>query len=139
MTDASRSRVGWLRRLRSMLAGVEQSQAHYKDISRRLDRIERQLESLNKIWLRTRHLEPAVQALLRERYVDPAALPYPERLTTQRFRLASQNQEDGITIALLKEAGSVTRTFVEIGSGLSGGNSAALAREWGWTCLLYTS
>jgi hypothetical protein len=119
-----------------MLSGVEQSQAHYKDISRRLDRIERQLESLNKIWLRTRHLEPAVQALLRERYVDPAALPYPERLTTQRFRLASQNQEDGITIALLKEAGSVTRTFVEIGSGLSGGNSAALAREWGWTGLM---
>ncbi len=119
-----------------MLAGVEQSQAHYKDINRRLDRIERQLESLNKIWLRTRHVEPAVQALLRERYLDPAALPYPERLTTQRFRLASQNQEDGITFALLKEAGSVTRTFVEIGSGLSGGNSAALAREWGWTGLM---
>ena len=136
MTDSTKPRTGLLRRLRGMLSGVEQSQAHYKDISRRLDRIERQLESLNKIWLRTRHLEPAVQALLRERYVDPAALPYPERLTTQRFRLASQNQEDGITIALLKEAGSVTRTFVEIGSGLSGGNSAALAREWGWTGLM---
>ena len=136
MSDPSTPRSGLLRRLRGIFAGVEQSQAHYKDISRRLDRIERQLESLNKIWLRTRHLEPAVQALLRERYVDPAALPYPERLTTQRFRLASQNQEDGITIALLREAGSLTRTFVEIGSGLSGGNSAALAREWGWTGLM---
>ena len=70
-----------------MLCGAEQNQAHYKDISRRLDRIERQLDSLNKIWLRTRHVEPAVQALLRERYLDPAALPYPERLTAQRFRL----------------------------------------------------
>jgi len=136
MSDPSTPRSGLLRRLRGIFAGVEQSQAHYKDISRRLDRIERQLESLNKIWLRTRHLEPAVQALLRQRYVDPAALPYPERLTTQRFRLASQNQEDGITIALLREAGIVTRTFVEIGSGLSGGNSAALAREWGWTGLM---
>jgi hypothetical protein len=136
MSDPSTPRSGLLRRLRGIFAGVEQSQAHYKDISRRLDRIERQLESLNKIWLRTRHLEPAIQALLRERYVDPAALPYPERLTTQRFRLASQNQEDGITIALLREAGIVTRTFVEIGSGLSGGNSAALAREWGWTGLM---
>ena len=134
--DSQKPRAGLLRRLRGLLAGAEQSQAHYKDISRRLDRIERQLESLNKIWLRTRHVEPAVQALLRERYLDPAALPYPERLTAQRFRLASQNQEDGITIALLKEAGSVTRTFVEIGSGLSGGNSAALAREWGWTGLM---
>ena len=131
--DSQKQRPGLLRRLRGLLAGAEQSQAHYKEISRRLDRIERQLESLNKIWLRTRHVEPAVQALLRERYLDPATLPYPERLTAQRFRLASQNQEDGITIALLKEVGSVTRTFVEIGSGLSGGNSAALAREWGWT------
>lgn len=134
--DSKKPRPGLLRRLRDRLTGAEQHQAHHKEVSRRLDRIERQLESLNKIWLRTRHVEPAVQALLRERYFDPATLPYPERLTAQRFRLASQNQEDGITIALLKDAGSVTRTFVEIGSGLSGGNSAALAREWGWTGLM---
>jgi len=137
MTDEHhKQRPGLFRRLRNVLAGAEQNQAHYKDISRRLDRIERQLDSLNKIWLRTRHVEPAVQALLRDRYVDPAALPCPERLTAQRFRLSSQNEEDGITIALLKEAGIVTRTFVEIGSGLSGGNSAALAREFGWTGLM---
>jgi hypothetical protein len=123
-------------RLRAILAGPEQTQAQLKDVGRRLERIERQLESLNKIWLRTRHLEPAVQALLRDRHFDTETLPYPERLVAQRFRLTSQNQEDGITIALLEAAGIVTRRFVEIGSGLSGGNSAVLAREWGWTGLM---
>jgi hypothetical protein len=127
---------GLLQRVRALLAAPEQTQAQIKEMSRRLEKIERQLDALNKIWLKTRHVEPAVQAVLRERYLDPERLPYPERLVAQRFRLASQNQEDGITIALLKEAGIVTRRFVEIGSGLSGGNSAVLAREWGWTGLM---
>jgi hypothetical protein len=134
--ESQKRRPGLLQRFRGILAGAEQSPAQFKEISRRLERIERQLDSLNKIWLRTRHLEPAVQALLRERYLDPETLPYPDRLTARRFRLASQNQEDGITFALLQESGIVTRTFVEIGSGLSGGNSAVLAREWGWTGLM---
>lgn len=106
------------------------------DISRRLDRIDAQMEVVQKIWARTRHLEPAVQALLRERYVAADELPYPERLTAKRFRLASQNQEDGLTMALLKEAGVTGRRFVEIGSGLSGGNSGFLSRELGWSGLM---
>src|SRR4051812_21787738 len=104
MSNDLQTRPGLLTRFCALFNAVEQGQAHYKDISRRLERIERQLESLNKIWLRTRHLEPAVQALLRERYLEADALPYPERLTAKRFRLASQNQEDGITLALLQEA-----------------------------------
>ena len=112
------------------------SRAQLDDVRRRLDRIERQLEGIEKIWLRTRHVEPAVQALLRERYLDPAHLPYPERLTARRFRLSSQNQEDGLTLALLQEAGATCRRFVEIGAGLSGGNSGVLARELGWAGLM---
>jgi len=135
-SDTDTPRPGLIRRLRTMLGAAEHTPTQLKELNRRLERIERQLESLNKIWLRTRHVEPAVQAVLRELYLDREALPYPERLLAQRFRLASQNQEDGITLALLREAGSVTRTFVEIGSGLSGGNSAVLAREWGWTGLM---
>ena len=114
-------------------SGTDQQLA---DLSARLARIERQLESVHKIWLRTRHLEPAVQAVLRELYGVDRELPYPESLIARRFRLASQNEEDGVTFALLKEAGAATRTFVEIGSGLSGGNSAFLAREWGWRGLM---
>jgi hypothetical protein len=124
-----------LRRIRNVLTGARQVE-QLALINRRLERLEAQSDTLHKIWLRTRHLEPALQALLRARYVDPATLPYPERLTAQRFRLSSQNQEDGITLALLHEAGPTNRRFVEIGSGLSGGNGGFLAREWGWTGLM---
>lgn len=132
----SEGKRGLLQRLRAVLASADQTPAQLKEMNRRLERIERQLEAVNKIWLKTRHVEPAVQALLRDRYLGHDDLPYPERLLAQRFRLASQNQEDGITLALLREAGIATRTFVEIGSGLSGGNSAVLAREWGWRGLM---
>jgi hypothetical protein len=124
-----------LGRLRAALGGARQDEA-LADINRRLTRIERQLEGLEKVWQRTRHVEPAVQALLRERYLDPETLPYPERLTARRFRISSQNQEDGLTLALLNEVGVSCRRFVEIGSGLSGGNSGFLARECGWSGLM---
>ena len=112
------------------------TEAQVADVNRRLARIERQLASVEKIWLRTRHLEPAVQSLLRERFLDTDTLPYPERLMARRFRLSSQNQEDGLTLALLNEVGATQRRFVEIGSGLSGGNSGFLARECGWSGLM---
>ena len=123
------------RRVRAVFGGARQDEA-LADLSRRLARIERQLDAVEKIWQRTRHVEPAVQALLRERYLNPANLPYPERLTARRFRLSSQNQEDGLTIALLNEVGATSCRFVEIGSGLSGGNSGFLARECGWSGLM---
>jgi len=123
------------RRIRNVLTGARQVE-QLAQINRRLERLEAQGETLHKIWLRTRHVEPAIQALLRARYFDPASLPYPERLTAQRFRLTSQNQEDGLTLALLHEAGPTTRRFIEIGSGLSGGNGGFLAREWGWSGLM---
>ena len=136
MTGASdRQLRGLVRRLLGVFR-PSAAEAQLSDLAQRLTRIERQLASVEKIWQRTRHLEPAVQALLRERYLDPASLPYPERLTARRFRISSQNQEDGLTLALLNEVGIQHRRFVEIGSGLSGGNSAFLARECGWSGLM---
>jgi hypothetical protein len=123
------------KRVRNVLTGARQVE-QLAQINRRLERLEAQGETLHKIWLKTRHVEPAIQALLRARYLDPASLPYPERLTAQRFRISSQNQEDGLTLALLHEAGPITRRFIEIGSGLSGGNGGFLAREWGWSGLM---
>jgi hypothetical protein len=122
-------------RVRGAFGGAAQDEA-IADIGRRLARIERQLDSVEKIWQRTRHVEPAVQALLRDRFLNPESLPYPERLTARRFRISSQNQEDGLTLALLGEAGVACHRFVEIGSGLSGGNSGFLARECGWSGLM---
>jgi len=122
-------------RIRNVLTGARQTE-QLAQINRRLERLEAQGETLHKIWLRTRHVEPAIQALLRAKYFDVANLPYPERLTAQRFRISSQNQEDGLTLALLHEAGPTSRRFIEIGSGLSGGNGGFLAREWGWSGLM---
>jgi hypothetical protein len=60
----------------------------------------------------------------------------PLDLVVRRFRLFSQNEEDGITLALFEHAGVTNRRFVEIGSGMSGGNSALLAYECGWSGLM---
>ena len=89
--------------------GASATEQSLADVNRRLTRIERQLAAVEKIWQRTRHLEPAVQALLRERYLDPNTLSYPERLAARRFRISSQNQEDGLTLALLSEVGVTDR------------------------------
>ena len=126
---------GLLQRIRNVLTGARQAE-QLAQINRRLDRLEAQGDTLHKIWLRTRHLEPAMQALLRAKYFEHDALPYPERLMARRFRISSQNQEDGLTLALLQEAGPKTRSFIEIGAGLSGGNGGFLANELGWAGLM---
>ena len=69
----------------------------------------------------------------------PRDLPQPFDLAAHRFQLRSQFEEDGIILALLERVGVVTRRFVEIGSGRSGGNSAALALDCGWTGLMIDS
>jgi hypothetical protein len=135
----SQEATGSMRRFASRIRSIFSSgavESQLVEISRRLRQIERQLDAVEKIWQRTRHVEPAVQALLRAQYLDPEALPYPERLTARRFRISSQNQEDGLTLALLNEVGVKNRRFIEIGSGLSGGNSGFLARECGWSGLM---
>ena len=92
--------------------------------------------ALTKLSKRTSHLGPDLQAVLRLLKLDPDALPYPQRLMAGRYRLHSQNEEDGITLELFAQVGTTNRRFVEIGSGLSGGNSACLASELGWTGLM---
>jgi hypothetical protein len=76
-----------------------------------------------------------VAALLRAQYVA-AGLPGPRGIEARRFRLRSQNEEDGLILALLEATGIGTRRFVEIGSGGTGGNSGVLARELGWDGLM---
>ncbi len=92
--------------------------------------------ALTKLCKRVSHLGPDLQAVLRMLHLNPEALPYPQRLMVQRYRLKSQNEEDGITLALFEQVGTINRKFIEIGSGLSGGNSALLASELGWTGLM---
>ena len=76
-----------------------------------------------------------MNAVLRNLYID-ADVPAPYAIAGRRFRLRSQNEEDGIILALLKAGGLKTRRFVEIGSGSTGGNSATLAADFGWSGLM---
>lgn len=75
-------------------------------------------------------------AMIRHLYLEDGDVPHPNSLSGKRFRLRSQNEEDGITLALLKLAGVRNRRFVEIGCGGTGGNSAVLAYEFGWSGLM---
>ncbi len=109
-------------------------------IAERLGRLETDQAAMNKVlskvFNRVVHLEPDLHAVTRALHLDHQALPYPQRLMAQRYRLTSQNEEDGITLSLFDQIGVTNRRFVEIGSGLSGGNSACLSQELGWTGLM---
>jgi hypothetical protein len=108
--------------------------------ARRIARIEKDLhvivEQHEDVARQLRHVQAGVDGLVRAAYVNPDTLPYPERLTARRFRLHSQNQEDGILWMLFLQIGVKHAKFVELGSGASGGNAAMLAAECGWTGLM---
>ena len=77
-----------------------------------------------------------MNAMMRALQLSRMPLPPPHDLLARRFRIYSQNEEDGIILALFDHAGVTDRRFVEIGSGMSGGNSALLAYECGWSGLM---
>ena len=77
-----------------------------------------------------------MNAMMRALQLSRMPLPPPHDLLARRFRIYSQNEEDGIILAVLDHAGVTDRRFVEIGSGMSGGNSALLAYECGWSGLM---
>jgi hypothetical protein len=109
-------------------------------VARRIARIEKDLEVMTEqfelLFRHLRHLQSGVDGLVRAAYLKPESLPYPERLTARRFRLHSQNQEDGLLWTLFHETGVEHAKFVELGSGASGGNAAMFAAECGWTGLM---
>jgi hypothetical protein len=80
-----------------------------------------------------------IGAVIRALHLPHARLSPPHDILARRFRLWSQNEEDGIILALLDRAGTTNRRFVEIGSGRSGGNAAMLAHELGWSGLMIDS
>lgn len=128
-----------IERLRARLAQWVQPSSDLT-IARRVHRIEKDLHALaeqhEQVFRQLRLLQSGIDGLVRAAYVDASSLPYPERLTASRFRLLSQNQEDGILWALFQQVGTTSKRFVELGSGASGGNAAMLAGEFGWTGLL---
>jgi len=107
-----------IERLRARLAQWMQPQSDVT-ISRRIHRIEKDLHALTEqheelfqdVSRQLRHLQSGIDGLVRAAYIDPSSLPYPERLTAGRFRLLSQNQEDGILWSLFQQIGTTTKTF----------------------------
>ena len=82
------------------------------------------------------HIERNVHALIRRQFVDQTTLPFPHSILAQRFHIHSQNEEDGITLALINLAGTTNRRFLELGAGINGGNSGFLVETFGWTGLM---
>ena len=107
----------------------ERWQATLDEISARLDKLERVVTDLKQ----NIDLLPAI---VRRLYLDGMSLPAPYDLLSQRFGYLSQNEEDGLLLALFKRIGTTDRRFVEIGCGMNGGNSGFLAQECGWRGLM---
>ncbi len=83
-----------------------------------------------------RTVRELTESAVRRLSLDPAKLPWPERITARRFGSSSQRGEDGVLLALLDEGAEKTRRFVELGCGDNGGNSGFLARELGFKGLM---
>ncbi len=78
-----------------------------------------------------------LDSILRFLYMeDSDQLPAPFNLTSQRFKILSQNEEDGMILALFKRLGVKNRSFIDIGCGGTGGNSGFLAQDCGWKGLM---
>lgn len=146
--------MDFLKRIRKRLGRADETTAVAKELAslrkevRHLTSLVEQVrgtqEQLPKIISAQKHdnkwrsiFRSQLGALLRAHYLASRADMSPEAvIRTRRFRVRSQNEEDGLILALLDYAGIATRTFVEIGSGGTGGNSAMLAYELGWRGLM---
>lgn len=108
---------------------TQQSSRILNDISSRVDRLERVVTDLKQ------NLD-LLPAIVRKLYLADVELPPPYDLLSERFGSLSQNDEDGVLLALYKRIGMTDRRFVEIGCGTNGGNSGFLASECGWSGLM---
>ena len=105
-----------------------------RDYERRLDRIDQVLRQ--KLRVRLTCIERDVKTVLRLKALEDTELGFPQALQAKRFGVRSQNEEDGLLLALFGVVGADTHRFVEIGCGTNGGNSGFLASELDWSGLM---
>jgi hypothetical protein len=103
--------------------------AAIRDLSERFERIERVIRDLKQN-------VDLVPSLVRKLYLAGVQLDPPYDLQAERFSFSSQNDEDGLVLAIFKRIGATNRKFVELGCGMNGGNSGFLASELGWHGLM---
>lgn len=127
------------RRLERMEKSRSATEVSPKDLRREMRGIRQRVEAVLAEEKNTRKTLKRIvlqtSAMVRSAYVA-TAIPAPLSLQARRFGLRSQNQEDGIILALLQAAGVTTRRFVDIGCGSSGGSAAVLAHDMGWSGLM---
>jgi hypothetical protein len=121
------------RRLDELTAMVRVLADQYKQLERATTLMEAMVARQKQEDKWRRRVRRQLDALMRSRYVGDSRFSPPANVVSRRFVLHSQNEEDGITLALLDMTGVVGRRFVEIGCGAKGGNSAILAFEFGWS------
>lgn len=103
--------------------------AAMREFNERFERLERAIRDLKQN-------VDLVPALVRKLYLEGVPLEPPYDLQAERFSFSSQNDEDGLVLALFKRIGAASRRFVELGCGMNGGNSGFLASECGWHGLM---
>ena len=103
--------------------------AAIRDLSERFERIERAIRDLKQN-------VDLIPSLVRKLYLSDVKLDPPYDLQAERFSFSSQNDEDGLVLAIFKRIGATNRRFVELGCGMNGGNSGFLASELGWQGLM---
>src|SRR5262245_18041019 len=106
--------------------------ATLEEISARLDKLERVVTDLKQ------NID-LIPAIIRKLYLEGVALPAPYDLLSERFGYLSQNEGDGLLLALFRRIGTTDRRFVEIGCGMNGDNSGFLSQECGWSDLMVDS
>jgi hypothetical protein len=127
-TDEASSRL-----LASLTEAAKAHAAESREVAQALERIETGRLTDAK-WRKI--FNNQLSAIIRHVCLPLDRLKPPYALTARRFRMRSQNEEDGMLLALLERAGWGQSRFVEIGSGKSGGNAAGLAHECGWSGLM---
>ena len=144
VTRIARRLAGNRAELAAMKTEIGRVRKELQDLTSSIQGVRRDLEILPQVVGAQRHdgkwrsiFRSQLSALLRAKYIaGRAELTTTASLRVKRFRLRSQNEEDGLILAILDSVGVARRTFVEIGSGGSGGNSAVLAHELGWAGLM---
>ena len=106
------------------------------DLAATLEQISARLDKLERVVTDLKQNIDLIPAIVRKLYLDGMPLPAPYDLLAERFGYLSQNDEDGLLLALFKRIGTTDRRFVEIGCGMNGGNSGFLAQECGWSGLM---
>lgn len=125
-----------LRRMEGLERSLGERQKQLGQLVELLAELQSHVEPGGSLSKEMTRLQWGIEAILRKVYLRPEELEAPARLVAGRFKLLSQFEEDGITLAILREAGITNARFVELGCGDNGGNSGFLAKELGWSGLM---